>query len=204
MTLPHPTQNQKADAKALDLIWREARSFNAWEDKPVDDALLQQVYDLAKMAPTAANSQPLRVTFVKSQEAKARLKPLLDDGNIEKSMTAPVVAILACDLEFYNELPWLFPHVDAKSWFSGDKAKAKIVARQNGNLQGGYFMLAARALGLDCGPMGGFDHQGVDTEFFKDHPSWRSLFICALGYGSTKNLFPRSPRGSFDTFCKIL
>ena len=204
MTLPHPTQNKPVNAEAQRLLFEDARTYYAWQDKPVEDALLMRAYDLAKMAPTSANCQPLRIHFVKSKEAKARLKPLLDAGNVDKTISAPVTAIFAWDLKFYNELPWLLPHIDAKSWFDKDAKKAEFVAIQNATLQAAYFMLAARGLGLDCGPMGGFNREGADKEFFKDHPDWRSGFLCNLGYGTTEHMFPRSPRPEFAQFCAVI
>lgn len=185
----------------LHKIFLDARTHNHWLHKPVDDALLRDIYDLAKMAPTSANCQPLRVVFVKTPEAKARLKPFLAAGNLEKTMNAPVTAIFAHDLEFYEQLPKLFPHTDARSWFKG-KPNSDETAFRNGSLQAGYFMLAARALGLDCGPMSGFDSAGVDKEFLAG-TTWKSNFLCNLGYGDTNKLHPRSPRPTFDEFCRI-
>jgi 3-hydroxypropanoate dehydrogenase len=182
-------------------IFLEARTHSAWQPKPVDDVLLHEIYDLAKMSPTSANCQPLRVVFIKSPEAKARLKPLLAAGNVEKTMTAPVTAIFAHDLEFYEQLPRLFPHTDARSWFKG-KPNSDETAFRNGTLQAGYFMLAARLLGLDCGPMSGFDNAGVDREFLSG-TTYKSNFLCNLGYGDSSKLHPRLPRPNFDEFCKI-
>lgn len=192
-----------ADEKSLDVIFRNARSQNGWQDKPVDDALLGQVYDLCKWGPTSANCCPMRIVFVKSKEAKERLKPCLDAGNVEKSMTAPVVAIIGHDLEFYNYLPKLFPHTDARSWFAGNDAKIAVTAFRNGSLQGAYFMIAARALGLDCGPMSGFNNDKVDAEFFKG-TKIKSNFLCGIGYGDPGKIFPRSPRFEFDEVCKVV
>ena len=184
-------------------IFTEARTHSFWLDKPVDDALLKQAYDLAKMAPTSANQQPMRVVFVKTAAAKERLKKHIAAGNVEKTMTAPVTAIIAHDLEFYNELPWLFPHVDAKSWFGHDAKSDETSAFRNGTLQAGYFILAARAVGLDCGPMSGFNNAGVDAEFLAG-TKWKSNFLINLGYGDASKLHPRSPRPEFDKFCKIV
>lgn len=192
-----------ANQQALDVMFNDARTHNHWLDKPVEDALLRQVYDLTKMAPTSANCQPLRVVFVKSQEAKEKLKPALAAGNVDKTMAAPVTAILGMDMEFYNELPRLFPHTDAKSWFVGNEKLIETTAFRNSSLQGGYFILAARALGLDCGPMSGFDNAKVDAAFFAG-TKIKSNFICSLGYGDASQLFPRSPRPEFLEFCKIV
>jgi 3-hydroxypropanoate dehydrogenase len=153
----------------LDLIFRNARTHSAWLDKPVEDALLKKVYDLAKMGPTSANMCPMRIVFVKSREAKERLRPALDAGNVDKTMKAPVTAIIGMDIHFYELLPKLFPHADAKSWFKDlPEQVLEYTALRNGSLQGAYFMLAARALGLDCGPMSGFNNAKVDAAFFAE------------------------------------
>ncbi len=194
----------KADDKALDIIWREARTFTAWQDKSVSDELLQQVYDLCKWGPTSQNCLPMRIVFVKSKEAKERLKPCLAGGNVDKTMAAPAVAIVAYDMEFYEKLPELWPaNKAAKDGFVGKPDAVQATATRNGSLQGGYFILAARALGLDCGPMSGFSNEKVDTEFFKG-TSWKSNFLCNLGYGDAAKLFPRGPRLSFEEACKIV
>jgi 3-hydroxypropanoate dehydrogenase len=186
----------------LDLIFRNARTHNAWLDKPVEDALLRQVYDLAKMGPTSANMCPMRIVFVKSEEAKERLKPALQPGNVDKTMAAPVTAIIGMDIHFYEELPRLFPHADAKSWFKDlPENVLEYTALRNSSLQGAYFMLAARALGLDCGPMSGFDNARVDEAFFAG-TAVKSNFLCNLGYGDSSKLYPRSPRLGFDEACK--
>jgi 3-hydroxypropanoate dehydrogenase len=188
----------------LDLIFRNARTHSAWQDKPVDDALLKQVYDLAKMGPTSANMCPMRIVFVKSREAKERLKPALDPGNVDKTMKAPVTAIIGMDIHFYDSLPRLFPHGDARAWFRDlPENVLEYTALRNGSLQGAYFMVAARALGLDCGPMSGFNNAKVDAEFFSG-TSIKSNFLCNLGYGDGSKLYPRSPRLSFEEVCKIL
>lgn len=187
----------------LDLTFLNARTHSAWLDKPVDDALLQQAYDLAKQGPTSANCCPMRITFVKSPEAKEKLKPCLAEGNVAKTMAAPVTAIIAYDLEFYELLPKLFPYTDARSWFVGKPSAIESTAFRNGSLQGAYFMLAARTLGLDCGPMSGFDNESLDRAFFPDS-SIRSNFLCNLGYGDSSKLHPRAPRLTFDEVCKIL
>src|SRR5258708_15646202 len=187
----------------LDLIFRNARTHNVWLEKPVADALLQQVYDLAKMGPTSANMCPMRIIFVKSHEAKERLKPALDAGNVDKTMKAPVTAIIGMDIRFYEELPKLFPHADAKSWFKDlPENVLEYIALRNGSLQGAYFMLAARAQGLDCGPMSGFDNANVDAAFFAG-TTIKSNFLCNLGHGPSGKLHPRSPRLSFEEACQI-
>ena len=188
----------------LDLIFRAARTHNVWLDKPVDDALLRQVYDLAKMGPTSANMCPMRLVFVKSKEAKEKLKPALDAGNVDKTMKAPVTAIIGMDVHFYEKLPQLFPHVDAKAWFKDlPENVLEYIALRNGSLQGAYFMLAARSLGLDCGPMSGFNNAKVDAAFFAG-TTVKSNFLCNLGYGDVTKLRPRSPRLSFEEACTIV
>ncbi len=188
----------------LDLIFRKARTHNVWLDKPVDDTLLQQVYDLAKMGPTSANMCPLRIAFVKSPEAKEKLKPALDAGNVDKTMKAPVTAILAMDIHFYEQLPKLFPHADAKAWFKDLPDNVlEYIALRNSSLQGAYFMLAARALGLDCGPMSGFNNAKVDAAFFAG-TTIKSNFLCNLGYGDASKLYPRSPRLTFAEACRMV
>jgi 3-hydroxypropanoate dehydrogenase len=187
----------------IDFIFLKGRTHSAWLDKPVDDALLRQAYELAKMGPSSANCCPLRISFVKSKEAKEKLKPCLAEGNVTKTMAAPVTAIIAYDLEFYNHLPKLFPHTDARSWYIGKPSFIQDTAFRNGSLQGAYFMLAARSLGLDCGPMSGFNNAAVDEAFFSNS-SLRSNFLCNLGYGDSSKLFARGPRLAFDEVCKIL
>jgi len=189
--------------QALKQLFTEARTHNGWQDKPVSDELLKQLHQLTVMGPTAANSQPLRIVFVKSAAAKARLKPHLSAGNADKTMSAPVTAIIASDYEFYEHLPTLFPHADAKSWFVGNQALIDTSAFRNSSLQGGYFILAARALGLDTGPMSGFDNAGVDKEFFAG-TAIKSNFLVNLGYGDASKLFPRSPRPDFAEFASII
>ncbi len=187
----------------LDLIFRNARTHNVWLDKPVEDALLQQVYDLAKMGPTSANMCPMRIVFVKSKEAKEKLKPALDAGNVDKTMKAPVTAIIGMDIHFYEKLPKLFPHADAKAWFKDlPEGVLEYIALRNSSLQGAYFMLAARSLGLDCGPMSGFDNAKVDAAFFAG-TTVKSNFLCNLGHGDATKLYPRSPRLSFAEACQI-
>ncbi len=189
--------------QAMDLIFREARTRNGWQDRKVSRPLMQAVYDLMKWGATSANCSPGRFVFVMSDEAKARLKPHLSGNNAEKTMKAPVCVIIAYDMEFYEKLPQLFPHTDARSWFAGNEELIGSTAFRNGTLQGAYFMIAARALGLDCGPMSGFDNSGVDREFLAGTP-WKSNFLCSIGYGTDENLFPRSPRLAFDDACRIV
>jgi 3-hydroxypropanoate dehydrogenase len=189
--------------EALDQLFRAARTHNGWLDRPVDDETLREIYELAKMGPTGANASPMRVVFVKSREAKERLKPTLSPGNVDKTMAAPATAIIAYDRLFYEELPRLFPHTDARSWFAGKEEAADKNAFLNGSLQGAYVILAARSLGLDCGPMGGFKNDMVDREFFPDG-RYRSNFLLNLGYGDASKLFPRLPRLTFDEACKIV
>jgi 3-hydroxypropanoate dehydrogenase len=193
-----------ASTEDLDLIFRKARTHNVWLDKPVEDELLKQVYDLAKMGPTSANMCPMRIVFVKSREAKERLKPALDAGNVDKTMKARVTAIIGMDIHFYEQLPKLFPHADAKAWFKDlPENVLEYIALRNSSLQGAYFMLAARALGLDCGPMSGFDNAKVDAAFFAG-TTVKSNFLCNLGHGDASKLFPRSPRLSFEEACKVV
>ena len=189
---------------AKDILFNDARTYNAWSDQDVSEDELHQLYDLMKMGPTSANCCPARIIFLKSDEEKQRLKPMLAEGNQDKTMQAPVVALIAYDLEFHEHLPFLFPHANAKSWFAGEKNKEKReeTAFRNGTLQGGYFIMAARAVGLDCGPMSGFDEDAVNEEYFKD-TTHKINFICSLGHGTTENLFPRSPRFDFDKVCEI-
>lgn len=193
----------QANDQAIDLIFREARTHTAWQDKPVEDALLKQLYDLARMGPTSANCCPMRLVFVKSKEAKEKLKPCLDAGNVDKTMAAPVTAIIAHDMAFYELMPKLFPHTDAKSWFVGKPDYIATTAFRNGTLQGAYLMLAARSLGLDCGPMSGFKNEAVDKAFFEG-TNFRSNFLCNLGYGDASKLHPRSPRLAFEEAAKIV
>jgi 3-hydroxypropanoate dehydrogenase len=193
-----------ADTISLDLIFRNARTHTAWKSSPVDDALLRQVYDLARLGPTSANMCPMRVVFVKSKDAKEKLKPALHEGNVEKTMAAPATAIVGMDIRFYEQLPKLFPFADAKSWFKDlPENILEYVALRNSSLQGAYLMLAARSLGLDCGPMSGFDNAKVDAAFFAD-TTIKSNFLCNLGYGDATKLHPRAPRLSFEEACSIV
>ena len=186
-----------------DILFRKARTYNGWNDKDVPDEMLKEIFDLLKWGPTSANCLPMRVKYIKSAAAKERLKPYLMEANVEKTMSAPAVAILAYDMEFYEHLPRLFPHTDAKSWFVGDDKAIAETANRNGTLHAGYFILAARALGLDCGPMSGFDQDGVKNEFFPDD-NFVVNFLCNLGYGDESTIFDRSPRFDFDDVCEIV
>jgi len=195
------------DEPALDLVFRKARTYRgsaqAWQARTVDTGLLRQVWDLAKLGPTSANSSPARIVFVLSPEAKARLCDCLDEGNVASTRAAPVTAIIGMDMAFYDKMPVLFPHTDARSWFVGKDAFIRVSALRNSSLQGAYLMLAARALGLDCGPMSGFDAAKLDQAFFAGTPV-RSNFLCNLGYGAPDTLRPRNPRLGFDEACRIL
>lgn len=194
----------KLGDEALDVIFREARTHNAWQDKPVSDALLKELYDLMKWGPTSANMSPARIVFVKSKEAKEKLAPALMEGNRAKTLQAPVTAIIGYDVKFYERLPELFPHApDAKTWFNWSDEWAEMNAFRNGSLQGAYFMIAARSLGLDCGPMSGFDMNKVNELFFAG-TNVKSNFLCNLGYGDPAALFERSPRLPFDDACSIV
>jgi len=194
------------DDRALDTLFRSARSHNGWTQRPVGDLELRQIYELTKWGPTSANSSPARFLFVRTAAARMRLRPYLDAGNVEKVMSAPVTAIIGYDTRFYERLSLLFPHKpDAVGWFAGAEKEelARITAFRNGTLQAAYFMLAARAVGLDCGPMSGFDSAGVDAEFWGG-TAVRTNFLCALGYGDPAKIFPRNPRLAFDDACKLL
>ena len=190
--------------EALDIIFRDAHTQNKWSDKPVSNAMLMAVWDLMRWAPTAANCSPARIVFVTTPEGKARLKPHLSEGNRDKTMAAPAIAIIGYDLDFPETLPKLFPNnPKMKDLFAGNAELTQTVAFRNGSLQGGYFIIAARSLGLDCGPMSGFDNAGIDKEFFAG-TNIKSNFICALGHGDPAGVFPRNPRLSFDEACQIL
>lgn len=188
---------------ALDQIFREARSYNGWLDRDVSEAQIKAIYELMKMGPTSANMQPARLVWCRSQAARDRLAQFASDANRKKIRTAPVCVIIGYDLDFHEQLPWLFPHTDAKSWFEGDEAGRKTGAARNSALQGAYLMLAARALGLDCGPMSGIDLGKVTETFFADEPRWRADWICSIGYGDANSVFARSPRPEFDQFNRI-
>lgn len=193
----------KLSDASLDQLFRNARTRGAWLDKDVPDSLLHELVDLVKLGPTSGNCSPARFVFVKSKEAKEKLELYLSAGNREKTMKAPVCAIIGYDLEFYEHLPTLFPHTDAKSWFAGKPQKIADTAFRNSTLQGAYLMLAARGLGLDCGPMSGFDSEGVDAAFFAG-TKVKSNFLCNLGYGDDAPLRPRSPRFDFDQMARIV
>ena len=191
------------DQRALDQLFVDARTQNGWLGKDVPVELLKAIWDLAKMGPTSANCSPARIVFVVSKEAKERLKPCLMEGNVKKTMAAPATAIIGHDLKFYDRLPELFPHTDARAWFVGKDAHIRATAFRNGTLQGAYFIMAARALGLDCGPMSGFDEPAVNKAFFAG-TSIEANFLCNVGYGSGESLFPRSPRLDFDDACSVV
>jgi 3-hydroxypropanoate dehydrogenase len=190
------------DPVALDRLFREARTQNKWQDRPVPDATLQQVYDILKWGPTSANCSPARFVFIRTKEGKEKLRPALSSGNTEKTMTAPVTVIVAYDPKFYDHLPKLFPHADAKSWFTSNAQLAHDTAFRNGTLQGAYLMIAARSVGLDVGAMSGFDNSKVDEAFFAES-GFRSNFLVNLGYGDPAGLFGRLPRFTFDEACQM-
>jgi 3-hydroxypropanoate dehydrogenase len=196
-------RHKKISAEGLDQLFREARTHWVWRPEPVPMELLKEAYSLAALAPTSANSSPARFVFITTPEAKARLLPAMAPGNVEKTKTAPVTVIIAYDIEFHERLPQLFPARDMRSVFAGNAALIQETAFRNGTLQGGYFILAARALGLDCGPMSGFDQQKVNAEFFPDG-KWKANFLCNVGYGDSSKLFPRNPRLKFEEACRVL
>lgn len=187
----------------LDQLFRQARTHSYWQDQAISAETLQQLYDLVKWAPTSANSSPARFVFVQSDEAKKRLLSTVAEGNLLKTQTAPVTVIVAFDTEFYEQLPKLYPHADARSWFAGNTAAIEATANRNSSLQGAYLILAARALGLDCGPMSGFDAAKLNAEFFPDG-KWQANFLINLGYGVPEKLYPRNPRLNFDEACILL
>lgn len=194
--------SEPIEAQCLDQLFFDARTHNEWQDRPVSDELLRELFDVLRWAPTSANCSPARIVFVKSPEAKSKLLPALIEGNVEKTRTAPVTAIIGHDLEFHEHLPKLFPHTDARSWFVGNEPLIEATAFRNGTLQGAYLIMAARALGLDCGPMSGFDPDQVNEAFFAG-TSTRVNFLCNLGYGRPEVLFPRSPRFEFEDVCRV-
>ena len=206
MTQERTTQyhNTVLSREALGQLFNDARTYNGWLDKPVSDDQLHAIWDLAKMAPTSANMQPARIVWVKSDEEKKRLAGMVMEGNDSKVLAAPVTAIIGYDIDFHEELPWLFPHTDAKSWFEGDEEGRKEGAFRNSSLQGAYLMLAARAIGLDCGPMSGFDADAVNAAYFADEPRHRVNFICSIGYGDPESIFDRSPRPEFGKFNSVV
>jgi len=195
--------NAPLNDTALQQLFTEARTFSHWQDRPVSRELLEQLFALASLPPTAANTNPGRFVFLTSREAKEKLVPALSPGNVDKTLSAPVTVIVAHDTAFYEHLPQLFPHTDARSWYIGNEALIERTAFQNGSLQGAYLMLAARALGLDCGPMGGFDNAKVD-ELFLAGTGWKSNFLLNLGYGDRGTLHPRNPRLSLEQAARFL
>lgn len=197
------TDRNRLDDHALDQIFREARTYITWLDRPVSDELLRQAVELAKMGPTSANCLPMRIVFVRSKESKERLRPTLAPGNIDKTMAAPATAIIGYDLEFYEFLPRLFPRSDMRKAFVGKPDLIKDTAFRNSSLQGAYFILALRSLGLDTGPMSGFDNAKVDVEFFSG-TAVKSNFLINIGHGDPAKLFPRSPRLSFEEIARIV
>jgi 3-hydroxypropanoate dehydrogenase len=194
--------NTPIPKSSIQQLFTEARTHHAWKDKPVADELLKEIYDLAKWGPTSANASPLRIVFVKSKAAKEKLLSALAGPNVEPVRAAPVTAILAYDQKFFDHLPRLFPAYDMRPMFAGNASLSEQTAFRNSSLQGAYFILAVRALGLDAGPMSGFDNAKVDQAFF-EKSSWRSNFICNIGYGDVEKLYPRGPRLSFDEACVI-
>lgn len=194
---------QKLDAQSLEQLFLAARSHNGWQDKQVTDEQIKELYDLLKMGPTAANACPARFVFVKSAAAKQKLKNCLAEGNIEKSMSAPVVVIVGMDMEFYEQLSFLYPHTDARSWYAGKDEKIHEAAFRNSTLQGAYLIMAVRSLGLDAGPMSGFNSAKLDETFFPGGKI-KSNFICAIGYGDDNKLYPRGPRLEFSQACNIV
>ena len=189
---------------ALDTLFREARTHTKWLDQDVSDAQIEAIWELLKMAPTSANQLPARLIWCKSDEAKQRLAGHAMEGNRNQITKAPVCVIVAMDIDFHEHLPDLYPPTDAKSWFDGDEEGRKVSAFRNSSLQGAYLILAARAMGLDCGPMSGFDNDAVDADFFADEPQWKSNFICAIGHGDHDRVYPRSPRPAFDRFNRLI
>lgn len=188
---------------SLDQIFFKARTYRAFSNEPVDDRVLQQIYDILKWGPTSANCCPMRLVFVRSEESKEKLIACLDKGNVSKVESAPVTAIIAMDMEFYEKMPKLAPHGDLRSYFVGNQKLIDETAFRNSSLQGAYFMIAARAVGLDCGPMSGFDNTKLDAAFFQG-TAWKSNFLCNIGYGDATQLKPRQPRLAFDEACQIL
>ncbi len=188
--------------EALNTLFTDARTHNRWTDRAVSEAQLRQLYDLMKWGPTSANSAPARIVFVRSPQAREQLAACMGEGNRDKTRAAPVTAIIGMDMAFYDQLPTLFPHADARSWFVGNDEAIRTTALRNASLQGAYLMLAARALGLDCGPMSGFDAAQVEAAFFAGS-TVKVNFVCSLGYGDPAGLYPRGPRLAFEYACKI-
>ena len=191
---------QSLDQHALAQLFTEARSHNGWQDLPVADSLLEQLYDLVKMGPTSANCSPARLVFVRTRQGKEMLKPCLSSGNLEKTMSAPVTVIVAYDSRFYDALPELFPHADARSWFTGSPELIHETAFRNSSMQAAYLIMAARSLGLDTGPISGFDANALDQAFFSDS-HWKSNLLINLGYGDSSKVFDRLPRLSYSKTC---
>lgn len=187
---------------ALATLFLDARTQNGWREQDITDEQLEKIYELLKWGPTSANCSPARIVFVKSPEARDRLVACMNTGNIEKTRTAPVTAIIGMDMQFYDKLPQLFPHTDARAWFAGNQALIEATAMRNSSLQGGYFIMAARALGFDCAPMSGFDADKVNAAFFAD-TSVRVNFVCSIGYGDPAKVHPRGPRLPFEEACRI-
>jgi nitroreductase len=190
-------------SEQLAVLFSNARTHNVWQEKPVSDAQLHQIYEMMKWGPTSANCSPARIVFVRSEAEKEKLVACVGPGNVDKTRSAPVTAIIGMDMEFYEKLPQLFPHADARSWFVGNQPLIDATAFRNSSLQGAYFIIAARAAGLDCGPMSGFDADKLNAAFFAG-TTIKANFICNLGYGVAEKLFPRSPRLEFDQACKII
>ncbi|MBS0273987.1 MAG: malonic semialdehyde reductase [Proteobacteria bacterium] len=197
-----PVETAAISDAALDQLFREARTHNVWQDKPVPEALLREAVDLAKMGPTSANTLPARFVFVRSPEAKAKLKPAMMEANVEKTMAAPVTAVVAHDNKFFDHAPRLFPHADIRPWFNGNKEFAERTAFQNGSLQAAYLILALRSLGLDTGPMTGFNNAAVDGAFFPNS-NVKSNILINIGYGDAQKVFPRNPRFAFDEIARF-
>jgi len=195
--------SQPLSDAALDQLFRTARTYNGYLDKPVTTEQLHAIWDLMKFGPTSANMLPARLVWCTTDEAKAKLAACCMPANAEKILKAPVTVIIGMDLDYHEQLPWLFPHVDAKAWFDGNEPLREVSAMRNSSLQGAYFILAARALGLDSGAMSGFSNDAVDAAFFADTPRVKSNFISTLGYGDPASIFDRSPRPDFDTFNKM-
>ena len=190
------------DDHALDFLFRTARTCSSWSDTPVSDEELHRLYDLAKFGPTSANTSPARFVFLRTREAREKLRPALSAGNLDKTLAAPVTVIIAWDPRFYDRLPELFPHADARAWFAGNDALAEETAFRNSTLQGAYLLLAARAIGLECGPMSGFDRARVDDIFFAES-GWRSNFLMNIGHADGTVPYPRGPRLSFEDACRL-
>lgn len=195
--------NEALSPLALDTLFTQARTHNAWQEQAVSDEQIREIYRLLRMAPTSANCSPARFLFIRTPEGKARLKPALSSGNLEKTLTAPVTAVIAWDTQFYDKLPALFPHGDARSWFTSSPALAEETAFRNSSMQAAYLIMACRALGLDCGPMSGFDREKVDAAFFAG-TGWQSNLLVNIGYGDSSRVYPRLPRLAFDDACALL